>query len=161
MISGSGIGEIHPADCQMTAVDVVVVTTNVAAIAMIGNNAVWIHRLIKHCLQSWTDKFGSRLRNDRPRTTRLRKHVNNFRCDLFRDAGKTMRSGAMSTVRITSNQNFENIVMDSCANFRECPFVGFHTRSRKPRRSGIHSNKFSKWRMPGTMRTLTRFTNPN
>ena len=29
-----------------------------------------------------------------------RKHVNN-RCDLFRDAGKTMRSGAMNTERIT------------------------------------------------------------
>ena len=58
MISRSGIGEIHPADCQMTAADVVVVITDVAAIAMIGNNVVWIHRLIKHCLQSWTDKFG-------------------------------------------------------------------------------------------------------
>ena len=30
-----------------------------------------------------------------------RKHVNNFRCDLFRDAGKTTRSGAMNTERIT------------------------------------------------------------
>ena len=29
-----------------------------------------------------------------------RKHVNNFRCVLFRDAGKTTRSGAMNTDRI-------------------------------------------------------------
>ena len=36
--------------------------------------------------------------------------------------------------------------MDSCANFRECPFVGFHARSRKPWRSWIHGVKFSKWR---------------
>ena len=36
---------------QMTPADV-------AAIAMIRNNAVWIHGLIKHCLRSWTDKFG-------------------------------------------------------------------------------------------------------
>ena len=30
-----------------------------------------------------------------------RKHVNNFRCDLFHDAGKTTWSGAMNTDRIT------------------------------------------------------------
>ena len=42
-----GISEIHPAICQLTAPDV-------AAIAMIRNNAVWIHGLIKHCLRSWT-----------------------------------------------------------------------------------------------------------
>ena len=47
MIGRSGIGEIQPANCQMTAADV-------AAIVMIRNNAVWIHGLIKHCLQSWT-----------------------------------------------------------------------------------------------------------
>ena len=39
----SGIGEIRPANCQLTAADV-------AAIAMIRNNAVWIHGLIKHSL---------------------------------------------------------------------------------------------------------------
>ena len=42
-----GISEIHPANCQLTAPDV-------AAMAMIRNNAVWIHGLIKHCLRSWT-----------------------------------------------------------------------------------------------------------
>ena len=51
MISRNGIGEIHPANLQMTAADV-------AAIAMIKNNAMWIHGLIKHCLRSWTGKFG-------------------------------------------------------------------------------------------------------
>ena len=54
MISQSAISEIHPAspaNCQMTAADV-------AAIAMIRNNMVWIHGLIKHCLRSWTDKLG-------------------------------------------------------------------------------------------------------
>ena len=51
MISRSGNGEIHPANCQMTAADV-------AAITMIRNNVVWIHGLIKHRLRSWTDKFG-------------------------------------------------------------------------------------------------------
>ena len=30
-----------------------------------------------------------------------RKHVNNYWCDLFRDAGKITRSGAMNTERIT------------------------------------------------------------
>ena len=59
------------------------------------------------------------------------------------------------------DQNFENIVVDSCANFRVCPFVAFHARSRKPRRSGIHSVKFSKWRTLGTMRTAARSTSPN
>ena len=59
------------------------------------------------------------------------------------------------------DQNFENIVVDSCANFRVCPFVAFHARSRKPRRSVIHSVKFSKWRTLGTMRTVARFTSPN
>ena len=96
MISQSGIGEIQPANCQMTAADV-------AAIAMIRkhNKAVWIHGLIKHCLRSWMDKFGHfyacvrEMTGQGPPTPR--KHVNNFRCDLFRDAGKTKRSGAMNT----------------------------------------------------------------
>ena len=86
MISRSGIGEIQPANCQMTAADV-------AAIAMIRkhNNAVWIHGLIKHCLRSWTDKFGHFYACIREMTgqgpSAPRKHVNNFRCDLFRNAG--------------------------------------------------------------------------
>ena len=42
---------MQPANCQMTAADV-------AAIAMIRNNAVWIHGLRKYYLRSWTDKFG-------------------------------------------------------------------------------------------------------
>ena len=98
MISWSGIGEIQPANCQMTAADV-------AAIAMIRNNSVWIHGLIKHCLRSWTDKLGHFYACVREMTGQEppapRKHVNNFRCDLFRDAGKTTRSGAMNTERIT------------------------------------------------------------
>ena len=93
-----GIREIQPANCQMT-------TADVAAIAMIRNNAVWIHGLIKHCLRSWTDKFGHFYACVREMTGQgppaPRKHVNNFRCDLFRDAGKTTRSGAMNTERIT------------------------------------------------------------
>ena len=101
MISRSGISESKPANCQMTAADV-------AVIAMIRkhNNAVWIHRLIKHCLRSWTDKFGHfyacvrEMTGQRPPAPR--KHANNFRCDLFRDAGKTTRSGAMNTERITT-----------------------------------------------------------
>ena len=100
MISQSGIGEIQPANCQMTVADV-------AAGAMIRkhNNAVWINGLIKHCLWSWTDKFGHFYACVREMTGQgppaPRKHVNNFRCDLFRDAGKTTRSGAMNTERIT------------------------------------------------------------
>ena len=149
MISRSWIGEIHPADCQMTAADVVVVITDVAAIAMIGNNVVWIHRLIKHCLQSWTDKFGH-----------FYALVWEMTCSMMQVKQRGREPWVQSGKR-SRDQNFENIVMDSCANFRECPFVAFHTRSRKPRRSGIHSIKFSKWGIPGTMRTLTRFTNPN
>ena len=88
MISQSGIGEIQPANCQMTAADV-------AAITMIRNNVVWIHGLIKHCLRSWTDKFGHFYACVREMTDQgppaPRKHVNNFRCDLFRDTGKTTR----------------------------------------------------------------------
>ena len=104
MISRSGLGKIHPcpANCQMTAADVV-------AIAMIRNNAVWIHGLIKHCLQNRTDKF----RHFHVRVREMtgqgppapKKHVNNFRCDLFRDAGKTPRSGAMNTDRIRIPQS--------------------------------------------------------
>ena len=159
MISRSWIGEIQPANCQMTA-------AYMAAIAMIRNNAVWIHGLIKHCLQSWTDKFGYFSACVREMTGQgppaPRKHVNNFRCDLFRDAGKTTRSGAMNTERITiPRSKLRNIVMDSCAKFHECSFMAFPARSRKPRRSWIHSVKFSKWRMLGAMRTLARFTNPN
>ena len=90
----------HQQTCQMTAADV-------AAIAMIRkhNNAVWIHGLIKHCIRSWTDKFGHFYACVREMTGQgppaPRKHVNNFRCDLFHDAGKTTRSGAMNTERIT------------------------------------------------------------
>ena len=100
MISRSGIGEIQPANCQMTAADV-------AAIAMIRkhNKSVGIHGLIKHCIWSWTDEFGHFYACVREMTGQgtpaPRKHVNNFRCDLFRDACKTTRSGAMNTERIT------------------------------------------------------------
>ena len=149
MISRSGIDEIHAGNCQMTAADV-------AAITMITNNAVWIHGLIKHCLRSWTDKFGHFYACVREMTGQgpavPRKHVNNFQCDSFRDAGKTMRSGAMNTYRIINDSATEtpkNIVMDICANFRECPFVAFHAGSHKPRWSGINSVKFSEWRTPG------------
>ena len=90
MISRSEIGEIQPANYQMTAADV-------AAIAMIRNNAVWIHRLIKHCLWSWTDKFGHFYACVREMTGQgppaPRKHVNNFQCDLFHDAGKQRGGG--------------------------------------------------------------------
>ena len=41
------------------------------------------------------------LRNDRPRASRSEKHVNYFRWDLFRDAGKTTRSWTMNADRIT------------------------------------------------------------
>ena len=47
--------------------------------------------------------------------------------------------------------------MDSCANFRECPFVDFHARSRKPRRSWIHGVKFSKWRTSGNHADASAF----
>ena len=89
---------MQPANCQMTAADV-------AAIAMIRNNAVWIHGLRKYYLRSWTDKFGHFYACVREMTGQgppaPRKHVNNFRCDLLRDAGKTTRTGAMDTKRIT------------------------------------------------------------
>ena len=102
MISRSGIGEIQPANCQMTAADV-------AAIAMIRNNVVWIHGLRKYYLRSWTEKFGHFYACVREMTGQgppaPRKHVNNFRCDLLRDAGKTMRSGAMNTKRITISRS--------------------------------------------------------
>ena len=85
MISRSGIGEIQPANCQMTA-------AYVAAIAMIRNNAVWIHGLRKYYLRSWMDKFGHFYACVRKMTGQgppaPREHVNNFRCDLLRDAGK-------------------------------------------------------------------------
>ena len=152
----SGIGEIHPANCQLTAADL-------AAIAMIRNNAVWIHGLIKHCLRSWTAartnfaistlvvaKWQSRPPRENMSTT--------SRCDLFRDACKTTRSGAMNTDRIMIPRS--NIVMDSCANFRECPFVGFHARLRKPRRSWIHGVKFSKWRTSGNHADASAFHQP-
>ena len=90
-----GISEIHPANCQLTAADV-------AAIAMIRNNAVWIHGLIKQCLRSWTAartnfaistlvfaKWQSRPPRENMSTT--------SRCDLYRNACKTTRSGAMNT----------------------------------------------------------------
>ena len=102
MISWSGIGEIQPANCQMT-------TADVTATAMIRNNAVWIHGLIKHCLHGWTDKFGHfyacvhEMTGQGPPAPR--KHVNNFWRDLFRDAGKTTRLGAMNTERITIPQS--------------------------------------------------------
>ena len=92
MISRSGIGKIHPcpAHCQMTAADVV-------AVAMIRNNAVWIHGLIKHCLRNRMDKsrhFHTRVRKMTGQGPPApRKHVNNFRCDLFRDAGKNNAVG--------------------------------------------------------------------
>ena len=71
MISRSGICEIHPANCQMTAADV-------AAIAMIRNNAVWIHGLIKTLSsklngQNWPF-LRLRSRNDRPRAARPGAH---------------------------------------------------------------------------------------
>ena len=138
MISRSGIGEIQPANCQMTAADM-------AAIPMIRNNAVWIHGLRKYYLRSWTGKFGHFYACIWEITgqglSAPRKHVNNFRCDLLRDAGKTTQSGAMN-IKISRDQNFENTVMDSCAKFRECSFVAFQARLRKPRRSWIHSVKF-------------------
>ena len=91
MISQSGIGEIQPANCHMTAADV-------AAIAMIRNKAVWIHGLRKYYLRSWTDKFGHfyacvhEMTGQGPPAPR--KHVNNFRCDLLRDAGKNNTVGS-------------------------------------------------------------------
>ena len=101
-------------------------------------------------------------RNDRPKAPCPEKYVNNFRWDLFRNAGKTTRSGAMNADRITiPRSKLQNIVMDSLVNFRECPLVTFHARSRKPGWSWIHNVKLSKWRALGTMRTLARFTNPN
>ena len=159
MISWSRIGKILSANCQMTAADL-------AAIAVIRNNAVWIHGLIKHCPRSWTDKFGHFYawfcEMTGQGTPVPRKHVNNFRCDLFRDAGKTTWSWAMNTYRVTIPRsiNFENIAMDSCANFCECPFVAFHARSCKPRWSGIHSVKFSKWRTPGNHADASAFHQP-
>ena len=84
--------------CQLTAADV-------AAIAMIRNNAVWIQGLIKHCLRSWTAartnfaistlvfaKWQSHPPRENMSTT--------SRCDLFRDACKTTRSGEMNTDRM-------------------------------------------------------------
>ena len=156
MISRSGIGEIQPANCQMTAADV-------AAIAMIRNNAVWIHGLRKYYLRSWTDKFGHFYACVREMTGQgppaPRKHVNNFRCDLLRDAGKTTRSGAMNTKRITIPRPK---LRKYCHGQVSRMFIhGFSSTTRKPRRSWIHGVKFSKWRTLGTMRTLARFTNPN
>ena len=93
-----GISKIHPANCQLTAPDV-------AAIAMIRNDAVWTHGLIKHCLRSWTaarTNFSHFYACVREMTVppAPRKHVNNFRCGLFRDACKITRLGAMNTDRI-------------------------------------------------------------
>ena len=154
-----GIGEIHPANCQLTA-------ANVAAIAMIINKAVWIHGLIKHCLRSWTAartnfaistlvfaKWQSRPPRENMSTTSdvtcSAMHVKQRDREPWIQIGKWSRS-----------QNFENIVMDSCANFRECPFVGFHARSRKPRRSWIHGVKFSKWRTSGNRADASAFHQP-
>ena len=152
----SGIGEIHPANtAQLTAADA-------AAIAMIRKTrpGSTVNKMMSSKLNGQIWPF-LRLcsQNDRPRAARPEKHVNNFRWDLFRDAGKITWSGAMNTDRITIPRS--NIVMDSLVNFRECPFVTFHARSRKPGRSWIHNVKLSKWRTLGTMRTLARFTNTN
>ena len=94
-----GIGEIHPANCELTAADV-------AAIAMIRNNARGldprVNKTLPSKLHSCTDKFRHFYACVRGMTVppAPRKHVNNFRCDLFRDACKTTRSGAMNTDRI-------------------------------------------------------------
>ena len=68
---------------------------------MIRNNVVWIHWLIKHCFRSWTDKFGDFYTFVHEMTGQgppaKRKHVNNFRCDLFCNAGKTAQPWAMNT----------------------------------------------------------------
>ena len=48
--------------------------------------------------------------------------------------------------------------MDSCANFRKCPFVAFHARPLKSKQSWIHSVKFSKWRSPGNHADASTFS---
>ena len=126
MTSQNGICKIHPAKGQLTA-------AHVDGIAMIRNSVVWIHRLIKHCLLKLNlaiSRYACVCK--RQVKGRLKKqYVNNFWCDLFHDASRTMRSGAMNTNKITIlTSNFENIVLDSCANFREFPLVAFHARSR-------------------------------
>ena len=83
---------------------------DVAAIAMIRNNGVWIHRLIKTLSSKLNGQHWPflrlRSRNDRPKAARpgacpekTCQHLN-FRCDLIRDAAKTTRLGAMNTDRI-------------------------------------------------------------
>ena len=126
---------------QMTAADV-------AAIVMIRNNAVWIDGLIKHFLRSWTDKFGHFYACVREMTGQgppaPRKHVNNFRCDLLHAKLRKDCHGQLCQISRMFIRGFS-----------------MKAWSHKPRRSWIHSVKFSKWRMLGTMRTLVRFTNPN
>ena len=125
-----------------------------AAIAMIRNNAVWIHGLIKHCLRSWTDKFGhfyacvdeitghgSPPRENMSTTT-------DVACSAMQVKQRS-REPWIQIGYLPRDQNFENIVMDSCVKFRECSFAAFHARSRKPRRSWIHGVKISKWRTTG------------
>ena len=142
--SQNGRGKIHPANCQLTAADM-------AAIAMIRNNAVWIHGSIKHCLRSWTDKFVNFhiclcSWNDRPRATQenITSTISDMICSTMQveHALETW----IQIVYQSHNQNFQNIVMDSCANFHELPLVALHAWSRKPRQSGIHSVKFSIWK---------------
>ena len=99
MVSRIGFDEIHPASLSTDS-------CRRGCYWMIRNNVVWIHGLIQHCLRIWKDKYGHfyacvcEMTGQGPPAPR--KHVNNFRCDLFHDAGKTMRSGAMNTDRITT-----------------------------------------------------------
>ena len=146
--------------CQLTAADV-------TAIAMIRNNAVWIHGLIKHCLRSWTDKYGHFYACVREMTGQgppaLIKHVNNFWCDLFCDAGKTTRSGAMNTDKITIPQSklpkiLSWTVVPTFANVHWWLFMHGHVNQGEV--VSTMSN-FQNGGCLGTMQTLARFTNLN
>ena len=158
-----GIGEIHPANCQLTAADA-------AAIAMIRNNAVWIHGLIKTLpskLNNWTDKYRHFYACVREMTVQCngrppRENIST-NSDVTCSAMQVKQRDREPWIQIgqwSLDQNLGNIVMDSCANFRECPFVGFHARSRKPWRSWIHGVKFSKWRTSGNHADASAFHQP-
>ena len=133
---------------------------------MITNNAVWIHGLIKHCLRSWTAartnfaistlvfaKWQSRPPRENMSTT--------SRCDLFRDACKTTRSGAMNTDRIMIPwSKLRKYCHGQLRQLSRMSICGFHARSRKPRRSWLHGVKFSKWRTSGNYADASAFHQP-
>ena len=156
MISRSGIGEIDPANCSTDSCRCLL--SRWLEITRPGST---VNKIISSKLNGQIWPFLPLCsRNDRPPA--LEKHVNNFWWDLFHDADKTTRSGAMNTDRITiPRSKLRKYCHGQLSQLRERPFVTFHARSRKPGQSWIHNVKLSKWRTLGIMWTLARFTNPN